>query len=52
MRAGFPSGTHRCRLSDEAHSLLGQGVCAYDERNAFTKTLFDLLKHLLELSLL
>jgi hypothetical protein len=23
MRAGFPTGTHRCRLSDEARPLIG-----------------------------
>jgi hypothetical protein len=23
MRVGFPTGTHRCRSSEEAHSLLG-----------------------------
>jgi hypothetical protein len=28
MRAGFPTGTHRRRSSEEAHSLLGQRVCA------------------------
>jgi hypothetical protein len=32
MRAGFPTGTHRCRSFEEAHSLLGQRVCAYRER--------------------
>jgi hypothetical protein len=32
MRAGFPTGTHRCRLSEENHSLLGKRVCAYRER--------------------
>jgi hypothetical protein len=34
MRAGFPTGTRRCRSSDEEHSLLGRKVCAYDERIA------------------
>jgi hypothetical protein len=28
MRAGFSTGTHRCRSSEEAHSLLGRRVCA------------------------
>jgi hypothetical protein len=28
MRAWFPTGTHRCRLSMEAQSLIGQRVCA------------------------
>jgi hypothetical protein len=23
MRVGFPTGTHMCKLSEEAHSLLG-----------------------------
>jgi hypothetical protein len=27
MRARFPTSTHKCRLSDEAHSLLGRRVC-------------------------
>jgi hypothetical protein len=31
-RAGFPTGTHRCRSSEEAHSLLGRRACAYRER--------------------
>jgi hypothetical protein len=34
MRAGFPTGTHMRRLSNEGHSLLGQSVCAYNEGNA------------------
>jgi hypothetical protein len=29
MRDGFPTGTHRRRSSDEAHSLLGRRVCAF-----------------------
>jgi hypothetical protein len=32
MRARFPTRTHKCRSSEEAHSLLGQRVCAYRER--------------------
>jgi hypothetical protein len=32
MRVGFPTGTRRCRSSEEAHSLLGWRVCAYRER--------------------
>jgi hypothetical protein len=28
MRARFPTGTRRHRSSEEAHSLLGQRVCA------------------------
>jgi hypothetical protein len=37
MRTGFPIGTHRCRSSEEAHSLLGQRVYAYHERYRFRK---------------
>jgi hypothetical protein len=32
MRAGFPTGTRRCRSYEEAHSLLGRIVYAYRER--------------------
>jgi hypothetical protein len=32
MRVGFPTGTHRCKSSEEAHSLLAQKVCDYCER--------------------
>jgi hypothetical protein len=32
MWAGFPTWTHRRRPSEEAHSLLGQRVCALCER--------------------
>jgi hypothetical protein len=28
MRVGFPTGTHRRRSSEGAHSLLGRRVCA------------------------
>jgi hypothetical protein len=46
MRAGFPTGTHRHRSSDGAHSLLEQRVCALRERLiASTKTLLHPLKH-------
>jgi hypothetical protein len=31
MQAGFPTGTHRRRSFDEAHSLLGRRVCASHE---------------------
>jgi hypothetical protein len=41
MRAGFPTGTHRCRLIEEAHSLLGRRDCAYRERHRFRKN-FDI----------
>jgi hypothetical protein len=47
MRAGFPTGTHSCRSSMEAHSLLGK-VCVpvmRDER--FHKNSDYPLKHLL-----
>jgi hypothetical protein len=37
MRAEFPTGTHRCRLIEEAHSLLGQRESAYHERYRFRK---------------
>jgi hypothetical protein len=32
MRVVFSTETRRCRSSEEAHSLLGQKVCAYRER--------------------
>jgi hypothetical protein len=32
MWAEFPTETRRCRSSEEAHSLLGQRVCACRER--------------------
>jgi hypothetical protein len=32
MMAMFPTGTHKCRSSEEVHSLLGRRVCAYCER--------------------
>jgi hypothetical protein len=35
MRAGFPTGTHKCRSSEEAHSLLGRRECAYREDHSF-----------------
>jgi hypothetical protein len=37
MRAGFPTGTCRCRSIEEAHSLLGQRKCAYCEGHHFRK---------------
>jgi hypothetical protein len=37
MRAGFPTGTHRYRSNEEAHSLLGRRECAYCERHHFRK---------------
>jgi hypothetical protein len=37
MRAGFPTGTHRCRSTEEAHSLLGRREYAYCERHRFRK---------------
>jgi hypothetical protein len=45
MRAEFSTGTRKCRLSEEAHSLLGRRVCAYCERQRFHKTPIYLLKH-------
>jgi hypothetical protein len=32
MRAGFPTGAHRCRSSDEGHSSLGRGEWNYGGR--------------------
>jgi hypothetical protein len=37
MRAGFPTGTRRCRSTENAHSLLGRRECAYRERHRFRK---------------
>jgi hypothetical protein len=37
MRARFPTGTHRCTSTEEAHSLLGQRECAHCERHSFRK---------------
>jgi hypothetical protein len=46
MRALFPTATHRCRSSEEGHSLLG-GECGLTVRDKhFHKTLSYLLKHL------
>jgi hypothetical protein len=39
MRAGFPTGTHRCRSFEEAHSLLGRRACAYRERRTLPQKL-------------
>jgi hypothetical protein len=47
MRVEFPTRTHRCKSSEEAHSLLGQRVCAYVRDKHFHKTLIYLMKHLL-----
>jgi hypothetical protein len=52
MRAGFPTGTHRCRSSEEAHSLLGQRVCAYRERRMLSQKLLLSFKAHFELCLL
>jgi hypothetical protein len=38
MRVGFPTGTRRCRSTEEAHSLLGRRECAYHERHRFRKS--------------
>jgi hypothetical protein len=32
MRAEFSTGTHMCKSSEEAHSILERRVCAYRER--------------------
>jgi hypothetical protein len=46
-RAGFPTGTRTCRLSEEAHSLLGRRACAYRERRTLPQNSDYLLKHIL-----
>jgi hypothetical protein len=35
MRTGFSTSTRRRRSSDEGHSSLGRGECAYHERKRF-----------------
>jgi hypothetical protein len=35
MRARFPTETRKHRSSDEGHSSLGRGECAYRERKHF-----------------
>jgi hypothetical protein len=37
MRARNPTGTHRCRSTEKAHSLLGRRECAYRERHRLRK---------------
>jgi hypothetical protein len=37
MRVGFPTGTRRCRSTEEAHTLLWQREYAYHERHRFRK---------------
>jgi hypothetical protein len=37
MGTGFPTGTRRCRSTEEAHSLLGRREWAYRERHRFRK---------------
>jgi hypothetical protein len=38
MKAGFPTGTHKCRSCNEGHSSLGRGEYIYREREiAFRK---------------
>jgi hypothetical protein len=39
MRAGFPTVTRRCRLSEEAHSFVGLRVSAYRERRMLPQKL-------------
>jgi hypothetical protein len=46
MRAGFPTGTRRCRSIKEAHSLDEESVLIVRDI-ASAKTLIYLLKHLL-----
>jgi hypothetical protein len=52
MRAGFPTGTRRCRSIEEAHSLLGRRECAYHERHRFCKNSDILVEATFELRLL
>jgi hypothetical protein len=48
MRVGFPTGTRRCRSSEEAHSLLGRRVCVLIVRDeCFHKNSDYPLKHIL-----
>jgi hypothetical protein len=37
MRAGFPTGTRKCRSTKEVYSLLGRRECAYHKRHRFRK---------------
>jgi hypothetical protein len=37
MKDGFPTGTHRCKSTEEVHSLLGRRESAYRERHHFHK---------------
>jgi hypothetical protein len=43
MRAGFSTGTRRCRLSDEGHSSLGRGEWIYHEGETTSAKLFVIL---------
>jgi hypothetical protein len=52
MRTGFPTGTHRCRSTEDAHSLLGQRECAYRERHRFHKNSDIFVEASFELNLL
>jgi hypothetical protein len=47
MRAGFPTGTHTCRSSEEAHSLLGEEHVPIMRDERFHKNSDYPLKHLL-----
>jgi hypothetical protein len=47
MRARFSTGTNRCRSSEEAHSLLGQRVCAFRDRRTLPQNSDYPLKHIL-----
>jgi hypothetical protein len=40
LRAGFPTGTHRCRSSEEVYSLLGWRACVYCERRTLPQKLW------------
>jgi hypothetical protein len=37
MMGWFATGTHRCRSTVEAHSLIGRRECVYRERHRFRK---------------
>jgi hypothetical protein len=52
MRARFPTVTRRCRLTEEAHSLIGRRECGYHERHCFRKNSDIFVKTSFELRLL
>jgi hypothetical protein len=52
MRVGFPTGTRKCRSSEEVHSLLGRRVCAGRERRTLLQKLWLSFEASFELHLL